>query len=85
MEKREELNVISEEKRISSIDFDPKQEMIFWVDSYDNTLKRSYMVDARQGVVKAGYPQDLNIRGKNYFRNSFNFFPQRMFWKSFFR
>lgn len=60
---REELNVISEEKRISSIDFDPRQEMIFWVDSYDNTLKRSYMIDARKGVVKAGYPQDLNIRG----------------------
>lgn len=64
VEENRELPVISEEKRINAIDYDPKQEMVFWADTYDNTIKRSYMIDAQKGAVKTGYPQDLNIRGK---------------------
>lgn len=64
IDERREIPVISDEKRIDAIDFDPKQEMVFWVDSYDNTLKRSFMVNAHDGVVKTGYPQDLNVKSK---------------------
>ncbi|KAL0271000.1 UNVERIFIED_CONTAM: hypothetical protein PYX00_008246 [Menopon gallinae] len=64
VEENRELPVISEEKRINAIDYDPKQEMVFWADTYDNTIKRSYMIDAQKGAVKTGYPQDLNIRAQ---------------------
>lgn len=57
--KRKEVDVIRNEKRIEAIDYDPKNEMVFWVDSYSKQIKRSYMVDALAGEVKVGYAQDL--------------------------
>lgn len=39
-------------------------EMVFWVDSYEKKIKRSYMVDALQGEVKVGFPQDLTVKGE---------------------
>lgn len=57
------LSVLTNEKRVHAIDFDPKTEMIYWTDTFDQSIKRSYMVDAIGGQVKMGYPQDLNIRG----------------------
>jgi len=55
--------ILNNEKRIRAIDFDPKSEIVYWADSYDQSIKRSYMVDAKDGQVKVGYPQDLNIKG----------------------
>lgn len=60
---KKHLSILSNEKRIRAIDFDPKSEIIYWADSYDQSIKRSYMVDAKGGQVKVGYPQDLNIKG----------------------
>ncbi|RZC33909.1 Ldl recept a domain containing protein [Asbolus verrucosus] len=62
---KEETNVISEEKRIEAIDYNPETQMIFWADSYDKTIKRSYMVNAVQGQVKVGYAQDLSMKGNS--------------------
>lgn len=62
-DKNEELDVIASEKRIEAIDYDPKNEMVFWADSYDKTIKRSYMINAKQGEVKSGFAQDLNMKG----------------------
>lgn len=62
LEKRDESDVISEEKRVEAIDYYPQQEMIFWADSYDKTIKRSYMLNAVNGNVKTGYPQDLSMK-----------------------
>lgn len=59
------LSILSNEKRIMAIDFDPKSEIVYWADSYDQSIKRSYMVDAKDGQVKVGYPQDLNIKGSS--------------------
>ncbi|XP_074098383.1 low-density lipoprotein receptor-related protein megalin isoform X1 [Cotesia typhae] len=60
--KREEIDVVVDEKRVKTIDFDPVLEYIYWIDSHDNTIKRSYMIDAKKGKAKIGYAQDLNIR-----------------------
>lgn len=60
---RRHLSIISNEKRIRAIDFDPKSEILYWADSYDQSIKRSYMVDAKGGQVKVGYPQDLDFKG----------------------
>ncbi|KAF5276464.1 hypothetical protein FQA39_LY06533 [Lamprigera yunnana] len=62
---REEIDVISEEKRIEALDYNPVSEIIFWADSYDKTIKRSYMVNALNGEVKTGYAQDLNMKGNS--------------------
>ena len=57
------LEVIENENRIEAIDFDPLAEMIFWADSYNRSIKRSYMVNAKDGKVKTGFAQDLDIKG----------------------
>ncbi|GBP08672.1 Low-density lipoprotein receptor-related protein 2 [Eumeta japonica] len=64
-EKNEEIEVITSEKRIEAIDYDPKHEMVFWADSYDKTIKRSYMVNAQEGKAKRGYAQDLNMKANS--------------------
>ena len=61
---RRMLEVIDNENRIEGIDFNPITEMVFWVDSYNRSIKRSYMVNARDGKVKIGYAQDLSLKGE---------------------
>lgn len=61
--KNDEYDVVSGEKRIEAIDYDPRQEMVFWADSYDRTIKRSYVVGALAGEAKSGFAQDLNMKG----------------------
>lgn len=64
-DKNEQFDVITAEKRIEAIDYDPKQEIVFWADSYDKTIKRSYMINAVNGEVKSGYAQDLNMKANS--------------------
>lgn len=59
------MDVISEEKRIEALDYNPETKMVFWADSYDKTIKRSYMINALDGKVKTGYAQDLNMKGNS--------------------
>ena len=61
--KNEELPVIANEKRVYDIDFNPKMEYIYWIDSHDNAIKRSYMLNAKDGMAKIGHAQDINIKG----------------------
>lgn len=62
---RDQFDVIGGEKRIESIDYNPETQMIFWADSNDKTIKRSYMVNALNGEAKIGYAQDLNMKGNS--------------------
>lgn len=61
--KREEYDVIQDERRIEALDYSAASQIIFWVDSFDKTIKRSYMVNAQNGQAKMGYAQDLNMKG----------------------
>ncbi|KAI5717761.1 hypothetical protein M8J77_010754 [Diaphorina citri] len=36
--------------------------MIYWVDSYDRNIRRSFMLEAQKGQVQAGFGQDLGIK-----------------------
>lgn len=58
------MDVIENENRIEAVDYNPNTEMVFWVDSYNRSIKRSYMVNAKDGKVKIGYAQDLNLKGE---------------------
>jgi len=60
---RRESDVIMGEKRIESVDFNPRSEMIFWVDSFDKSVRRSFMAGAKGGSVRIGFAQDLSIKG----------------------
>lgn len=60
---KKQISILNNEKRIRAIDFDPKSEIIYWADSFEQSIKRSYMVDAKEGQVKVGFPQDLDIKG----------------------
>lgn len=71
MEDRRDLSVVMDEKRIESLDYNPKVEMVYWADSFDNAIKRSYMINAHEGVVKVGHAQDLNIKSKFFFAGDF--------------
>ncbi|XP_046659437.1 low-density lipoprotein receptor-related protein 2 [Homalodisca vitripennis] len=62
---KREIDVISQEKHIEALDFDPTMEMVFWVDSKERKIKRSYMVNARGGQVKVGFAQELNLKGNS--------------------
>lgn len=65
LQKEEEFDVVAAEKRIEAIDYDPKSQIIFWADSFDKTIKRSYMVNAQNGQAKIGFAQDLNMKGNS--------------------
>lgn len=61
----DEFDVIGAEKRIEAIDYNPETQLVFWADSYDKTIKRSYMVNAMNGQAKIGFAQDLNMKGNS--------------------
>jgi low density lipoprotein-related protein 2 len=56
-------DVVRGERRVEALDFNPKTEMIFWADSFDRSLKRSFMVGAKSGEAQIGFAQDLTIKG----------------------
>lgn len=62
---QEEFDVINSENRIEALDYHPSKEIVFWADSYDKTIKRSFMVNAQEGKVKIGFAQDLNMKGNS--------------------
>ncbi|OQV14980.1 Low-density lipoprotein receptor-related protein 2 [Hypsibius exemplaris] len=53
-------NVISNESRINAVDYDIKNDMIYWADSNDRTIKRSFIPHA-DSETRAGHPQTLDI------------------------
>ncbi|CAB3367800.1 Hypothetical predicted protein [Cloeon dipterum] len=59
---RRETDVVMGEKRIEAVDFNPRTEMVFWVDSFDKSVRRSYMAGAQGGHAKIGFAQDLSIK-----------------------
>lgn len=63
--RNDEMPVVTNEKRVQAIDFNPKMEYVYWIDSHDGTIKRSYMLNAKHGSVKIGHAQDLNIHHKS--------------------
>lgn len=63
--KQDEFDVIMSENRIESLDYNAESQIVFWADSYDKTIKRSYMVNAQNGQAKIGFAQDLNMKGNS--------------------
>jgi len=63
---RREAPLIVEDGHVAAVDFDPKLEMVYWVDATHRTIKRSFMIGAQKGLVKTGHAQDLEMESKFY-------------------
>ncbi|CAH1155627.1 unnamed protein product [Phaedon cochleariae] len=57
--------LITDGQRIDAIDYNSKTQMVFWTDSRQKTIKRSFMLNAQNGAVKAGFAQDLEMKGNS--------------------
>ncbi|XP_067141896.1 low-density lipoprotein receptor-related protein 2 isoform X5 [Centruroides vittatus] len=54
-------SVINNQTRIQAFDFDPVRDIVYWADSFDKTIKRSFLPDTKhQGT---GYAQNLELKG----------------------
>ena len=51
-------DVVIDQYRISGIDYDEKANMIYWVDSQQNAIKRSF-IPKMHASAEIGYPQDI--------------------------
>ncbi|XP_071451711.1 low-density lipoprotein receptor-related protein 2 [Hetaerina americana] len=63
--RRRVSDVLAGEKRIEALDYDPKQQVVYWADSYDRAIRRSYLPGAKNGQVRTGYAQDLKMKGNS--------------------
>ena len=55
---RKEREVIFGEKRVESLDFDPHSHIVFWSDTMDLAIRRSYIPEA-SNQVEIGHPQAI--------------------------
>lgn len=50
---------------IESLDYEPRSGIVYWTDSYEKSIKRSYMPGAPEREnVTVGYAQDLDIKSR---------------------
>ncbi|XP_043484789.1 low-density lipoprotein receptor-related protein 2 [Leptopilina heterotoma] len=80
--KRDEMLVMTNEKRVNAIDFDPRKEYVYWIDGYDHRIKRSFMIHAKNGDAKIGFAQDLNIQTQDYIPTSLaiDWVAENLYW-----
>merc|ERR1711892_24271 len=58
-----ETEIVKDQERIEGIDYDPKLNMIYWVDSQEKSIKRSFIPRMHAGV-EIGHPQEIQPAGK---------------------
>ncbi|KAA0193938.1 hypothetical protein HAZT_HAZT000341, partial [Hyalella azteca] len=50
---------------IESLDYEPRSGIVYWTDSYEKSIKRSYMPGSPERAnVTVGYAQDLDIKSR---------------------
>ena len=77
-----EVEVVKDQERIEGIDFDPIKNMIYWVDSQEKSIKRSFIPKMHQGA-EIGHPQDIQPAGKGLAKPtdvSFDWVTQNLYW-----
>ena len=81
-EKDRELEVVKDQERIEGLDFDPIKNMIYWVDSQEKSIKRSF-IPGMHDSVEIGHPQDIQPAGKGLAKPtdvSFDWVTQNLYW-----
>ena len=75
-------DVVIDQGRIEDIDYDPRSNMIYWVDSAERRIKRSHIPKMRNGA-EIGYPQDVQTAGQGAARPTaiaFDWVTENIYW-----
>lgn len=64
-EQRRQQLLVTSQSRTQSVDFDPVSSLLYWVDSYERSLKRSHIPDMQDVDHGAELAQDLRVRDLN--------------------
>ncbi|OQR72140.1 low-density lipoprotein receptor-related protein 2-like, partial [Tropilaelaps mercedesae] len=64
-ESHKQIDLVAGQGRIASIDYDPIDKYIYWVDTSDKSIKRAIIPNLEGEPEKLGtqYPQDLQLSG----------------------
>ncbi|XP_013773508.1 low-density lipoprotein receptor-related protein 2-like isoform X2 [Limulus polyphemus] len=60
---RRQSSLIQEESQIFAIDYDPIHNIVYWTDTSDKTIKRSFIPNPSDPNDGTGYPQNLEVKG----------------------
>lgn len=77
-----ESEIIMDQARIEGIDFDPVKNIIYWVDSQEKSIKRSFIPKMHEGA-EIGYPQDIQPAGKGLAKPTdvaFDWVTDNLYW-----
>lgn len=55
--------VITGESRVQALDYDPREHMLYWTDSYEKTIKRAFLPNLTDVSAGIGFPQNLELKG----------------------
>ncbi|XP_015791351.1 low-density lipoprotein receptor-related protein 2 [Tetranychus urticae] len=58
-------SLIAGESRIQALDFDPIKDMMYWTDSYEKTIKRSFIPDPFDRDHGLGHSQNLELKSSS--------------------
>ena len=64
-EQQQQHLVVTSQSRTQSIDFDPVEKVIYWTDTYEKRIKRSYVPDFLDEAHGSDLPQELLVTGLN--------------------
>jgi low density lipoprotein-related protein 2 len=72
------VQIVTNEKRVESIDI--SRDLIYWADSYDRTIKRSWIPGKRAGA-NIGFGQDLEIKSNGKLTSvKVDFLTKNVYW-----
>ena len=63
--KNSQSSLVSGETRIQAVDFDPTSKIIYWADSYDQSIKRAVMPTINDPSHGMAFSQDMKLKGVN--------------------
>ena len=75
------FEVIKNESRIESIDFDPKDMMLYWADSEEKAIKRSFIPGSKEHPeAQIGYPQEIQSTLNKITAVAYDFMSGNVYW-----
>lgn len=63
MKNEVQSSVITGESRVQALDYDPRDHMLYWTDSYEKTIKRAFLPNLTDVSAGIGFPQNLELKG----------------------
>ena len=75
-------DVIKNEARIEALDFNPKDMVVYWVDSREQMIKRSFIPDtSMHPEARIGHPQVVvEPNGRERTSMSFDWVTENLYW-----